>query len=126
MVKIWTEPPAKTDVEGVVRRYFGLLRDGETTEAEQLVDHTSVKHVLKSLWSGAVGASLDTEPAADEWERDLSWLAELALGNFAWNDSRSNLYIEITFREQTIEVALGFWVKPVEGGWVVAGPSTLW
>lgn len=125
-MKIWTEPPAKTDVEAVVRRYFGLLRDGKTPEAEQLVEHTSVKHVLKSLWSGSVGASLDTEPAAGEWERDLSWLRELALGNFAWGDSGSNFYVEITFREQTIEVALGFWVKPVDDGWVVSGPSTLW
>ncbi|WP_191252325.1 hypothetical protein [Amycolatopsis oliviviridis] len=125
-MKIWTEPPAKTDVEAVVHRYFSLLQEGKTTEAEQLVDHTSVKHVLKALWSAAIGASLDREPAAGEWERDLSWLAELTLGNFAWNDSRSNLYVEITFREQTIEVALGFWIKPVDDGWVVSGPSTLW
>ncbi|WP_101607796.1 hypothetical protein [Amycolatopsis sp. BJA-103] len=125
-MKIWMEPPAKTDVEAVVRRYFGLLREGKIPEAEQLVDHTSVKHVLKSLWAGSFGASLDSEPAAGEWERDSSWLGELDLGSFAWGDSGSNLYVEISFREQTIEVALGFWVKPVDAGWVVSGPSTLW
>ncbi len=120
------EPPAKADVETVVRRYFGLLREGKIPEAEQLVDHTSVKHVLKSLWTGSVGASRDAEPAAGEWERDLSWLSDLDLGSFAWGDSGSNLYVEISFRGQRIEVALGFWVKPVDDGWVVSGPSTLW
>ncbi|MDT0487246.1 MULTISPECIES: hypothetical protein [Streptomyces] len=128
---IWTERPAKTDVEAVVCRYFSLLRAGKVPEAEQLVDHSSVRHVLKSLWAGSVGASADAEeascsPAADAWERDLSWLCELDLGDFNWGHTGSHFYAEVTYRGQVIEVSLGFWIKPTDAGWVVAGPSTLW
>ncbi|MFJ1550554.1 hypothetical protein ACIPEK_38335, partial [Streptomyces sp. NPDC088246] len=48
-MKIWTEHPAKTDVEAVVRGYFSLVRAGRIPEAEQLIDHHPVRHVLKSL-----------------------------------------------------------------------------
>ncbi|RSS47107.1 hypothetical protein [Streptomyces sp. WAC08241] len=130
-MRIWTERPAKTDVEAVVRCYFGLLRAGRIPEAEQLIDHSPVRHVLKSLWTGSVGAGADGDgasrsAAADEWERDLSWLGELGPADFHWGDTGAHLYVEITCRAQMIEVALGFWVKPVDAGWVIAGPSTLW
>ncbi|GAA2298567.1 hypothetical protein GCM10010149_54180 [Nonomuraea roseoviolacea subsp. roseoviolacea] len=130
-MKIWTEHPAKIDVEAVVCRYFSLLRVGKISEAEQLVDHSSVRHVLKSLWAGSVGASADADRAsralaADEWEQDLSWLRELDLGGFNWGPTGSHLYVEVTYRGRMIEVSLGFWVKPTDAGWVVAGPSTLW
>ncbi|MFI0826349.1 hypothetical protein ACH4Q7_18025 [Streptomyces roseolus] len=130
-MRIWTEHPAEADVEAVVRRYFGLLRAGRVPEAERLVDHTPVRHVLRSLWAGSVGAGADGDeasgsPAADEGERDLSWLGALDLADFHWGDTGSHLYVEITYRAQVIEVALSFWVKPVEAGWVVAGPGTLW
>ncbi|MFD5270814.1 hypothetical protein [Streptomyces sp. NPDC058335] len=130
-MEIWTERPAKSDVEAVVRRYFRLFRDGKIPEAEQLVDHSSVRHVLKSLWAGSVRASAGADEgscglAAAEWERDLSWLRELDLGAFAWGHTGSHVYVEVTYRAQTIEVSLGFWVKPTDAGWVVAGPSTLW
>ncbi|MFF1909451.1 hypothetical protein [Kitasatospora sp. NPDC058218] len=130
-MKIWTEHPARNDVEAVVRRYFSLLRAGRIPEAEQLVQHSSVRHVLESLWAGSVGASAEADEtsgsrAADEWERDLSWLGELDLGDFAWGHTDSNHYVEVTYRGRTIEVALGFWVKPTDAGWVLAGPSTLW
>ena len=130
-MKIWTERPAKTDVEGIVRRYFRLLRAGKVLEAERLVDHPSVRHVLKSLWTGSVGASgdageSDSSPAADVWERDLSWLGELELGDFHWGHTDSGFYVEVTHRGQVIEVSLGFWVKSTDAGWVAAGPSTLW
>ncbi|WP_406218115.1 hypothetical protein [Streptomyces canus] len=87
--------------------------------------------MLKSLWAGSVGASADAEeascsPAADAWERDLSWLCELDLGDFNWGRTDSHFYAEVTYRAQVIEVSLGFWIKPTDAGWVVAGPSTLW
>lgn len=122
-MKIWTEPPAKTDVEEVVRRYFDLLRAGKFPEAEQLVDHTSLRHVLKSMWTGSVGVDA---AEGESWERDLSWLRELRLGDFNWGDAGSHFYVEISHLAQTIDVSLGFWVKPVDAGWVVSGPSTLW
>ncbi|RSM59337.1 hypothetical protein DMH03_24255 [Amycolatopsis sp. WAC 01376] len=125
-MKIWTERPAENDVEAVVRHYFGLVRAGKMPVAEKLVDHTSARHVLKALWSGSVGVNTDDDPVPDEWARDMSWLGELGLGSFAWGESGSHLYVEITYREQVIDVALGFWVKPVDTGWVVSGPSTLW
>ncbi|MEV0535716.1 hypothetical protein [Kitasatospora sp. NPDC050463] len=130
-MKIWTERPARNDVEAVVRRYFSLLRAGRISEAEQLVEHASVRHVLESLWDGSVGASAEADEAsgsraAGEWEQDLSWLGELGLGDFAWGPAGSHPYVEITYRARTIEVALGFWVKPTDAGWVLAGPSTLW
>lgn len=109
-----------------VRRYFSLLRAGRFPEAEQLVDHTSVRHVLKSLWKGSVGASSDEERAADEWEQDLSWLGELDLADFAWGDAGGSFYVKVTYRARIIEVALGFWIKPTDAGWVLTGPSTLW
>ncbi|MER6678952.1 hypothetical protein [Streptomyces sp. NPDC000983] len=65
-------------------------------------------------------------PAADEWEQDLSWLGELNLADFHWGDTGSHLSVEITYRAQIIEVALSFWVKPVDASWVIAGPATLW
>ncbi|MDT0566270.1 hypothetical protein RM704_02045 [Streptomyces sp. DSM 3412] len=37
-VKLWTERPAHTDVEAVVRRYVSLLRAGRIPEADQLID----------------------------------------------------------------------------------------
>ncbi|MCX5265864.1 hypothetical protein [Streptomyces sp. NBC_00199] len=130
-MRIWTEHPAKADVESVVRRYFSLLQAGRIPEAEQLIDHHPVRHVLRSLWTGSVEASADGDgvtgsPAADEWEQDLSWLGELHPADFHWYDIGSGVYVEITYRGQIIEVALSFWVKPVEAGWVVAGPATLW
>ncbi|MFJ9949805.1 hypothetical protein [Kitasatospora sp. NPDC091207] len=154
-MKIWAEHPAKADVEAAVRRYFDLLRAGRIPEAEQIVEHTRVRHVLKSLWSGSVGAAADTDVeadgdanpdadpdpdrdpdaqadgarrsrAGDAWERDLSWLGALDLGDFSWGHTGSHFYVEVTYRARTMEVALGFWVKPVDAGWVLAGPSTLW
>jgi hypothetical protein len=130
-VKIWTERPSRTDVEAVVGRYFSLLRAGKIPEAEQLVDHSSVRHVLKSLWAGSVGAGDEADEAgcslaADEGERDLSWLRELDLGGFHWGHTGSHVYVEVIYRAEIIEVSLGFWVKPTDAGWVVAGPSTLW
>ncbi|MFF3376415.1 hypothetical protein ACFYXF_26100 [Streptomyces sp. NPDC002680] len=130
-MRIWTEPPAKTDVEAVVHRYFDLLRVGKLPEAEQLVDHTSLRHVLKALWTGSVGVDAgegeaSCRVAADAWEQDLSWLRELRLGDFNWGHAGGQFYVEISYLAQTIDVALGFWVKPVDAGWVVSGPSTLW
>jgi hypothetical protein len=129
-VKVWTERPAEIDVEAVVSRYFILLRAGKIHEAEQLVEHTPVRHVLKSLWSGSVGASADDEAscrlAAGEWEQNLFWLGELDLGDFNWGPTGTHFYVEIIYRAQIIEVSLGFRVKPTDAGWVVAGPSTLW
>lgn len=130
-MKIWTERPTKTDAEVVVRRYFSLLRAGRIPEAEQVIDHYPVRHVLKSLWTGSVEASADEDeasgsPAADEWEQDLSWLGELDLADFHWGHTGTHVNVEITYRAQTIEVALGFWVRPTDAGWVVAGPATYW
>ncbi|GAA2778819.1 hypothetical protein [Streptomyces showdoensis] len=130
-MRTWTEHPAKADAEAVVRRYFDLLRAGRIHEAGQLIDHSPVRHVLKSLWTGSVEASSDEDeasgsPAADEWEQDVSWLGELNLADFHWGDTGSHFYVEITYRAQIIEVALSFWVKPVDAGWVIAGPGTLW
>ncbi|MFI1355272.1 hypothetical protein ACH4TV_17125 [Streptomyces sp. NPDC020898] len=122
----WTEHPAETDVEAVVRRYFDLLRAGKIPEAEQLVDHPPVRHVLTSLWTGSAGASSGASAGADEWEQSLSWLRELDLGDFLWGDTGSHVYVEITHHAQTIEVGLSFWVRPTDAGWVVSGPSTLW
>ncbi|GAA3913666.1 hypothetical protein GCM10023084_76810 [Streptomyces lacrimifluminis] len=130
-VKIWTERPAETDVEAVLRGYFSLLRAGRTPEAEQLIDHCPVRHVLKSLWTGSVEASADEDeasgsPAADEWEQDLSWLGELDLAGFFWGHTGSHVNVEITYRTQIIKVALGFWVRPTDAGWVITGPATYW
>ncbi|MFG2918268.1 hypothetical protein ACGF0D_35950 [Kitasatospora sp. NPDC048298] len=130
-MEIWTERPARTDVEAVVRRYFSLLRAGRIPEAEKLIDHYSVPHVLRSLWTGSVEASADAgeaggSAAAAEWEQDLSWLGELDLADFHWGDTGSHVNVEITYRAQLIEVALGFWVKPTDAGWVLSGPATYW
>ncbi|MFD3922785.1 hypothetical protein [Streptomyces sp. NPDC058595] len=130
-MKTWTERPAKTDVEAAICHYLGLLRAGKTLEAEQLVDHPPVRHVLKSLWDGSVVACADAGEASgglavDEWEQDLSWLSELDVADFHWGHTGSHVYAELTYRAQTIEVALGFWVTCTDAGWVVAGPSTLW
>lgn len=130
-MKIWTEHPAKTDVEVVVRRHFGLLRARRISEAEQLIEHCPVRHLLKSLWTESVGASADEDeasggPVGDAWEQDLSWLGELDLADFHWGPTGSHLYVEIAHRARIIEVALGFWVKPTDAGWVVAGPATYW
>ncbi|MCC9711472.1 hypothetical protein E4N62_43415 [Streptomyces sp. MNU76] len=143
------ERPAKTDVEAVVRCYFGLLRAGRIPEAEQLIDHHPVRHVLKALWTGSVEASADGDgdgpsggSAHDEDEQHLetnpemnpemnpdlhvSWLGELDLADFHWGDTGSHVYVEITYRAQIIEVSLGFWVRPTDAGRVVTGPSTYW
>ncbi|MGW7294961.1 hypothetical protein ACWGIB_21530 [Streptomyces xiamenensis] len=130
-MKTWTEYPATADVEALVRRYFGLLRAGQIPEAEQLIDHYPVRHVLKSLWTGSVEMSADEDeasggPAAGEWERDLSWLGELDLADFHWGYTGSHVNVDITCRAQIIEVALGFRIKPTDAGWVVAGPATYW
>ncbi|MFF2523705.1 hypothetical protein [Streptomyces liangshanensis] len=132
-MKTWTEQPAEADVEDTVRRYFEHLRARRIPEAEQLVDHTytSVRHVLESLWSGSVEADgiVDGEESpftAGEWERDFSWLDELALADFSWGHTGSHVYVTITYHERVIEVALSFWIKPTTAGWHLSGPSTLW
>ncbi|MFD0399278.1 hypothetical protein ACFVHI_14510 [Kitasatospora sp. NPDC127121] len=136
-MEIWTERPAKADVEAVVCRYFSLLRTERIPEAVELVDHTSVRHVLKSLWAGSVEANTDEDadedkdetngsPAADEWDQDLSWLRELDLADFHWGHEGTGFYVEITYRARIIEVSLSFWVKPTDAGWVLSGPATLW
>jgi hypothetical protein len=130
-VWIWTEHPAQADVEAVVRRYVGLLRAGRVPEAEQIIDHSPVRHVLKSLWSGSVEAAADRgeagiSPADGEWEQDLSWLGELELASFRWGHTGSHVSVEITCRAQVIEVALGFWVRHTDAGWVITGPATYW
>ncbi|MFF7389456.1 hypothetical protein ACFZAE_13565 [Streptomyces scabiei] len=142
-MRIWMERPGRTDIEAVVRCYFSLLRAGRIPEAEQLIDHHPVRHVLKALWTGSVGASADGDepsgsPAADDDERevdpdpdldpdrDLSWLGELDLADFHWGDTGSHVYVEIAYRARIIEVSLGFWVRPTDAGWVVTGPSTYW
>ncbi|MEU7529479.1 hypothetical protein AB0A74_27385 [Saccharothrix sp. NPDC042600] len=125
-MEILTRRPAATDVEAVVRRWFGLFKAGRIAEAEGMLDHASVPHVLKALWTASCGAD---EPRADEPradEQDLSWLGELDIAGFSWGTTGTNCYVEITHRGQVIEVALGFWAKPVDAGWVVSGPSTLW
>lgn len=129
-MRIWTEHPAKADVEAVVRRYFNLLRAGRIPEADQLIDHHPVHHVLKSLWTGSVEASADGDeagsPPVDGWEQDLSWLGELNLADFHWGHTGSHVYVEITYHAQIIEVALGFRVRPTDTGWVITGPATYW
>lgn len=130
-MKIWTERPARTVVEAVVRRYFALLQGGKFSEVEQLIDDTSVRHVLRSLWTASVRASGDADeanrsPAADDWEQDSSWLGELDLADFQWRHEDSGCYVRITYRARIIEVALSFWVKPTDAGWVLSGPATLW
>ncbi|MFJ2825616.1 hypothetical protein ACIO7M_31550 [Streptomyces toxytricini] len=131
-MRFWTEQPAKAEVEAVVRCYVGLLQAGKFPQAEHLIDHGPTRHVLTSLWAGSVeagaaeGREASTSPAADVWEQDPSWLGEIALADFHWGDTGSHVYVEITYRGQTIEVALSFWLKPVDAGWVIAGPGTLW
>ncbi|MFF2042758.1 hypothetical protein ACFVVX_20235 [Kitasatospora sp. NPDC058170] len=130
-MKIWTERPTRTDVEAVVCHYFSLLRAGRIPEAVQLVDHASVRHVLRSLWDGSVDAGVDEDeasgtPAADQWEQDLSWLRELELADFHWGYEATGFYVEILYRARIIEVSLSFRVKPVDAGWVLSGPATLW
>lgn len=125
-MRIWTELPGRTDVEAVLRNYFGLLRSGRISEAEQLVDHYPVRHVLKSLWTASVDAGTDEDFAADEWERDLSWLGELALSDLRWSYTDSHVSIEISYRARILEVELSFWVKPTDAGWILSGPATYW
>ncbi|MFE5662921.1 hypothetical protein ACFQ7W_03155 [Streptomyces niveus] len=125
-MRIWTEQPGRTEVEAVLRNYFGLLRAGRVSEAEQLVDHYPVRHVLKSLWTASVDASTDEEFAAGEWERDLSWLGELDLADFSWSYTDSHVGIEIAYRARIVDVELSFWVKPTDAGWVLSGPATYW
>ncbi|MFE3587417.1 hypothetical protein ACFXOY_07820 [Streptomyces niveus] len=125
-MRIWTEQPGRTEVEAVLRNYFSLLRAARISEAEQLVDHYPVRHVLKSLWTASVDASTDEEFAADEWERDLSWLGELELSDFGWSYTDSHVGIEIAYRARTVDVELSFWVKPTDAGWILSGPATYW
>jgi hypothetical protein len=130
-VRIWTERPAQADVEAVVRRYFSLLRAGRIPEAEQIIDHSPVRHVLKALWTGSVEAAADGDEASrslvdGEWEQDLSWLGELELADFRWGHTGSHVCVEITYRAQVIEPALGFWLRPTDAGWVITGPATYW
>ncbi|MFC8074614.1 hypothetical protein ACFUN8_03625 [Streptomyces sp. NPDC057307] len=125
-MKIWTELPGRTDVEEVLRTYFGLLRAGRIPEAEQLVAHSPVRHVLDALWTASVEASTDEEFAADEWERDLSWLGELDLAEFRWSYTDSHVSIGIDYHARIIEVELSFWIKPTDAGWVLSGPATYW
>jgi hypothetical protein len=128
-MKKWPDVPARADVEVVVRDYFDLLRAGQVDDAAQLVDHTPVPHVLKALWKGSVGTTLDEElgngVAVDAWSTDRSWLGELELGDFIWGDG-NHFYVEIVYRGQVSELLLGFWVKPLDDRWAVSGPSTLW
>ncbi|MET8829545.1 hypothetical protein ABZX40_26640 [Streptomyces sp. NPDC004610] len=131
-MKIWTDPPATADVEALVHRYFGLLRAGSLAEAEQLIDDASMRHVLKALWKGSLGASAEADERA--WnlsatggrEQDLSWLLELTLGDFHWGQAGGSFYVEVVHDSRVMEVSLGFWVKPLDTGWVLSGPSTLW
>ncbi|MEV8329709.1 hypothetical protein [Streptomyces niveus] len=125
-MKIWTELPGRADVEAVLRTYFSLLRAGRISEAGQLVDHYPVRHVLKSLWTASVAASTDEEFAADEWERDLSWLGELELSDFGWSYTDSHVGIKIAYLARIVDVELSFWVKPTDAGWVLSGPATYW
>ncbi|MEV7284974.1 hypothetical protein AB0O01_10520 [Streptomyces sp. NPDC093252] len=140
-MKIWTDPPAAADVEALIHRYFDLLRAGQLTEAAQLVDHASNRHVLTALWKGSVGVNAEADGTTwtlsltDDHDHDhdqnhdlhLSWLRELTLGPFHWGHTgHDHVYVEIVHDSRIIEVSLGFWVKPVDTGWVLAGPSTLW
>ncbi|WP_329145942.1 hypothetical protein OG275_16390 [Streptomyces niveus] len=125
-MRVWTELPGRTDVEAVLRNYFSLLRAGRISEAGQLVDHCPVRHVLKSLWTASVDAGTDEDFAADEWERDLSWLGELALSDLRWSYTDSHVSIEISYRARILEVELSFWVKPTDAGWILSGPATYW
>ncbi|MFM9589375.1 hypothetical protein ACKI1J_11330 [Streptomyces scabiei] len=128
---IWTEHPAQADVEAVVRRYFSLLRAGRIAEAERIIDHSPVRHVLKALWTGSAEAATGGDEASRSsadgaWEQDLSWLGDLGLADFRWGHTGSHVSVEITHRARVIEVALGFWVRPTDAGWVVTGPATYW
>nr|WP_203615552.1 hypothetical protein [Streptomyces sp. SID13726] len=100
-----------------------MLRAGRIPEAEEFIDHSQVRHVLKSLWRGSVEA--DGDPVTADWEQDLSWLGELDLAEFHWGTG-SSFYVEITYRAQVIEVSLGFRVRPTDAGWVLTGPATYW
>lgn len=56
-----------------------------------------IRHVLKSLWAGSVGASAGADEAscsrtAYAWEQNLSWLCELGLGDFSSGHTGSNFY----------------------------------
>lgn len=97
-------------------------------EAGQLIEGGSVRHVLHSLWTGSVAAvgEGDEVGAAVVGDGDTSWLGELDLAGFRWGDTGSHVSVEVTCRGRVIEVELSFWAKPVDAGWVVAGPATLW
>ncbi|WP_370943676.1 hypothetical protein AB5J62_31785 [Amycolatopsis sp. cg5] len=129
-MKIWTELPTATDVEAAIRHYFELLQAEKFTEAEQFVYWSSVRHVVSKLWEGSVYADgvVDGEDGGvdyDDWEKDLSWLRELALAKFVWNGDHG-AYVEIGYHARTLEVALSFRVVHTDDGWVLAGPATLW
>jgi hypothetical protein len=83
-MKTWPTTPSRDDVEAVVRDYFDLLRAGQVDAAAQIVDHTPVPHVLRSLWKGSAGTTVDEELGdglnVDAWSTDRSWLGELELG----------------------------------------------
>ncbi len=128
---IWGGQPTKADVEAVIGRYFGLLRVGKLSEAEELVDHGSMRHVLEALWKGSVYANDDRDEvedrlAAREFEQDLSWLGELTLGEFAWGYTEVSLIVDIIYCGKAIEVGLGFHIRATDAGWVLSGPATYW
>ncbi|WP_415646226.1 hypothetical protein [Stackebrandtia soli] len=130
-MKIWTEHPAKNDVEAVLRGYFSLLQAAKIPEAEQLIDHMPVRHVVKALWNGSVGTSADADESScelsdDQWEQNLPWLRELEFGKFVWGLTDSHVSIHIAYHAKIIEVSLAFWIKPTDAGWVISGPATLW
>ena len=119
------------DVESVVRGYVGLVRAGRVDDAVQLVDHSSIRHVLASLLRAAGEAVTDPDDAINclggGWEQDLSWLGEFDITEgVRWSETGSHLCADVTYRGMTTELELSFWVKPAASGWVVAGPATLW
>ncbi|MFE2107136.1 hypothetical protein ACFXAF_14850 [Kitasatospora sp. NPDC059463] len=119
----WTEQPTPGDIEAVVRHYFHLLRTGRIPDVEQFVDDHPTRHVLTALWTAT---HTDDSPTAGRWGQDLSWLGELHLAAFRWGHTTSHVSIEITHGARTLDVALGFWIKPTDTGWTLTGPATYW
>ncbi|SHM71089.1 hypothetical protein SAMN05443668_1011310 [Cryptosporangium aurantiacum] len=119
------------DVESVVRGYVGLVRAGRVDDAVQLVDHSSARHVLASLWRAVAEAVTDPDDPLHclrgGWEHDLSWLGEFDIAErVRWSETGSHLCADVTYRGVLTELELSFWVKPAASGWIVAGPATLW
>ncbi|WP_197725342.1 hypothetical protein [Actinoplanes sp. OR16] len=130
-MKVWPERPTAADAEAVVRGYVGLLRAGRVDDAAQLVDHSSARHVLSSVWRAASEAMTDPDDPihrrADDWERDLSWLGDVDIARgVRWSETGTHLCADVTYRGVRTELELSFRVTPAAAGWVVAGPATLW